>query len=111
MAGGFRRGQAGAARLSKTHATRGCALAWHAGRTGASAGGLPGRKAGGRSQHRPSGSGKPFSAVLRTRSGGPAMNRGLLVRAWRESWPATLLLGAVLVVVEAALVFILPKFG
>src|SRR4029077_7545173 len=39
------------------------------------------------------------------------MNRGLLMRAWRESWPATLLLGLVLVVVEAALAFILPKFG
>lgn len=39
------------------------------------------------------------------------MNRGLLVRALRESWPATLVLGLVLAAVEAALGFILPRFG
>src|SRR6266404_2814528 len=39
------------------------------------------------------------------------MNRGLLIRAFRESWPATLLLGLVLMGVEAALAFVLPKFG
>lgn len=39
------------------------------------------------------------------------MNRGLLVRALRESWPPTLVLGLVLVLVEAALAFILPRFG
>src|SRR5882672_4520778 len=39
------------------------------------------------------------------------MNRGLLIRALRESWPTTLLLGLVLMGVEAALAFVLPKFG
>lgn len=39
------------------------------------------------------------------------MNRGLLIRAFRESWPATLLLGLVLVGVEALLAFVLPRFG
>jgi len=39
------------------------------------------------------------------------MNRGLLIRAFRESWPAMLLLGLVLLGVEAALAFVLPKFG
>lgn len=39
------------------------------------------------------------------------MNRGLLVRALRESWPATLVLGVVLALVEAALAFVLPRFG
>ena len=39
------------------------------------------------------------------------MNRGLIRRACREMWPATLLLGLVLVGVEAALAFVLPKFG
>jgi len=39
------------------------------------------------------------------------MNRGLLVRGLRESWPTTLLLGLVLMGVEAALAFVLPKFG
>src|SRR5437879_10859029 len=39
------------------------------------------------------------------------MNRGLLLRALRESVPTTLLLGLVLMVVEAALAFVLPKFG
>ncbi len=39
------------------------------------------------------------------------MNRGLIIRAMRESWPATLVLGLVLMVVEAALAFVLPKFG
>ncbi len=39
------------------------------------------------------------------------MNRGLLIRAFRESWPATLLLGLVLMAVEAALAFVLPRFG
>jgi hypothetical protein len=39
------------------------------------------------------------------------MNRGLLVRALRESWPTTLVLGLVLAAVEAALAFVLPRFG
>ena len=39
------------------------------------------------------------------------MNRGLIIRALRESWPTTLVLGLVLLVVEAALAFVLPKFG
>ena len=39
------------------------------------------------------------------------MNRGLLVRAFRESWPGTLLFALVLMAVEAALAFVLPKFG
>lgn len=39
------------------------------------------------------------------------LNRGLLIRAFRESWPTTLLLGLVLMGVEAALAFVLPKFG
>jgi len=39
------------------------------------------------------------------------MNRGLIMRAFRESWPATLVLGMVLMGVEAALAFVLPKFG
>ncbi len=39
------------------------------------------------------------------------MNRGLVIRALREMWPATLLLGLVLLVVEAALAFVLPKFA
>jgi hypothetical protein len=39
------------------------------------------------------------------------MNRGLIVRALRESWPTTLVLGLVLAAVEAALAFVLPRFG
>lgn len=39
------------------------------------------------------------------------MNRGLLLRALLESWPATLVLGLVLLVFQAALAFVLPKFG
>lgn len=39
------------------------------------------------------------------------MNRGLIIRAFRESWPTTLLLGLVLMGVEAMLAFVLPKFG
>src|SRR5205809_3926951 len=39
------------------------------------------------------------------------MNRGLILRALREMWPMTLLLGLVLMAVEAALAFVLPKFG
>src|SRR5262249_51154824 len=54
---------------------------------------------------------EPVPAFLRTRAGGRPMNRGLLLRAFREMWPATLLLGLVLVGVEAALAFVLPKFG
>src|SRR6266853_3792180 len=38
------------------------------------------------------------------------MNRGLIFRAFRESWPTTLVLGLVLFGVEAALAFVLPKF-
>jgi len=37
------------------------------------------------------------------------MNRGLLIRAFRESWPTTLLLGLVLMGVEAAMAFVLPN--
>src|SRR4029077_16942843 len=39
------------------------------------------------------------------------MNRGLIVRALRELWPMTLLLGLVLMAVETALAFVLPQFG
>jgi ABC-type transport system involved in multi-copper enzyme maturation permease subunit len=39
------------------------------------------------------------------------MNRGLVMRAVQELWPATLLLGLVLCGVEMALAFVLPKFG
>ena len=39
------------------------------------------------------------------------MNRGLIIRAFRELWQTTLVLGLVLVGVEAALAFVLPKFG
>src|SRR5437899_700843 len=39
------------------------------------------------------------------------MNQGLIIRALRESWPTTLVLGLVLMGVEAALAFVLPKFG
>jgi putative exporter of polyketide antibiotics len=39
------------------------------------------------------------------------MNRGLIIRALRESWPATLLIGLVLIGVEAALAYVLPKSG
>jgi len=39
------------------------------------------------------------------------MNRGLLLRALRESLPTTLVIGLVFLVVEAALGFVLPKFG
>src|SRR5258706_5269215 len=39
------------------------------------------------------------------------MNRGLIIRAFRESWPTTLVLGLVLFGVESALAFVLPKFS
>ena len=39
------------------------------------------------------------------------MNRGLIIRAFRELWQTTLVLGLVLMAVEAALAFVLPKFG
>ena len=39
------------------------------------------------------------------------MNRGLIIRAFRESWPTTLVLGLLLVGVEAMLGFVLPGFG
>jgi ABC-2 type transport system permease protein len=39
------------------------------------------------------------------------MNRGLCMRAWRELWPTTLVLGLVLAGAEAILAYILPKFG
>jgi ABC-type transport system involved in multi-copper enzyme maturation permease subunit len=39
------------------------------------------------------------------------MNRGLILRALRESWPATLALGLVLALLELALAYILPGFG
>src|SRR5260370_22519180 len=39
------------------------------------------------------------------------MNRGLLIRAFREMWPTTLLIGLILLGVEALFAFILPKFG
>lgn len=39
------------------------------------------------------------------------MNRGLVWRAVRELWPATLLLGLLLLGVEALLAFVLPRFG
>ena len=39
------------------------------------------------------------------------MNRGLIVRAFRELWATTLVLGAVLMGLEAALAFVMSKFG
>src|SRR4051794_24505188 len=39
------------------------------------------------------------------------MNPGLIIRALRESWPITLVLSLALLGVEAALGFILPRFG
>lgn len=39
------------------------------------------------------------------------MNRGLCMRAWRELWPTTVVLGLVLMAVETLLAFVLPKFG
>jgi ABC-type transport system involved in multi-copper enzyme maturation permease subunit len=39
------------------------------------------------------------------------MNRGLCLRAWREVWPTTLVLGLVLAGAEAILAYTLPKFG
>ena len=39
------------------------------------------------------------------------MNRGLLLRAFRESWLTTLGFGLVVLGVEAALTFVLTKFG
>jgi len=39
------------------------------------------------------------------------MNRGLCLRAWREVWPTTLVLGLVLAGAEAILAYALPKFG
>ncbi len=39
------------------------------------------------------------------------MNRGLIIRAFREMWSTTLLLGLALTGVEAAFAFVLPKFG
>src|SRR5438046_1524766 len=38
------------------------------------------------------------------------MNRGLVIRAFRESWPTTLVIGVVLMGVEALLAFMLPSF-
>ena len=39
------------------------------------------------------------------------MNRGLIIRAVRELWATTLVLGLVLLGMEAAFAFVLPKFG
>ena len=39
------------------------------------------------------------------------MNRGLIVRAFREMWPTTLIIGLLLAAVEAMLAFVLQKFG
>lgn len=39
------------------------------------------------------------------------MNRGLVLRAIRELWPTTLVLGLVLLGVEAALGFVVPRFS
>src|SRR2546428_458762 len=68
-------------------------------------------QAGGGSERRETRSRKPLPTLLRACQGGPMMNRGLLIRAFRESWPGTLLFGLVLMGVEAALAFVLPKFG
>lgn len=38
------------------------------------------------------------------------MNRGLLLKSWRETWPPTLLFGIALIIIEAILAFALPKF-
>src|SRR5262245_44172364 len=73
-------------------------------------GGFPRRQTGRRPEHRKTGSRESFPAFLRTQRG-PRMNRGLLIRALRESWPATLVLGLVLMAAEAILAFVLPKYG
>src|SRR6059036_376433 len=73
--------------------------------------GLSRRQAGGGYERRETRSRKPLPTLLRACQGGPTMNRGLLIRAFRESWPTTLLLGLVLMGVEAAMAFVLPKFG
>jgi ABC-type transport system involved in multi-copper enzyme maturation permease subunit len=39
------------------------------------------------------------------------MNRGLMRRAWCEVWPGTLILGLLLLLVEAVVAFVLAKFG
>ena len=39
------------------------------------------------------------------------MNRGLIIRAFRELWATTLVLGLVLMAFQAALAFVIPKFG
>ena len=39
------------------------------------------------------------------------MNRGLIIRGFREMWQTTLVLGLVLMGVEAMLAFVLPKFS
>lgn len=39
------------------------------------------------------------------------MNRGLIVKALRETWSATLLFGAALLVIETAMSFALPRFA
>ncbi len=38
------------------------------------------------------------------------MNRGLLLKSWRETWPPTVLFGVALLLIEAILAFALPKF-
>jgi len=37
------------------------------------------------------------------------MNRGLLLKSWRETWPPTVLFGGALFVIQAILAFALPK--
>src|SRR5438874_2385408 len=39
------------------------------------------------------------------------MNRGLMLRAFREMWPTTLVIALLLILVEWLLAFVLPKFA
>src|SRR6185503_9024426 len=70
----------------------------------------PCRETSGGIEHRTPQSREPLPAFLRG-SRRSAMNRGLIIRAFRESWPSTLLLGVVIAIVELALGYVLPTFG
>ncbi len=39
------------------------------------------------------------------------MNRGLFLKAWRETWRTTALFAALVCIVEAGLGYLLPHFG
>src|SRR6185503_8072587 len=62
---------------------------------------------------RPAGLGDAVPPVLRGRivRGGGAMNRGILLKAARELWPITLLLGIAHCIAQGILSFVLPTFA